>query len=41
MTKDEAKECCELGVKGSCITCDYSTFCNGKWSQGEGQSSSV
>jgi len=27
----EVESCCELGVKGSCVTCEYSCFCNGKW----------
>ncbi len=25
-------DCCEIGVKGSCVDCDYCVFCNGKWS---------
>lgn len=37
MDKIEANDCCDLGVKGSCVTCDYSTFCNGKWSHGTEQ----
>ena len=38
MSKPEIDSCCELGVKGSCITCDFTTYCNGKWSRGVGQS---
>jgi hypothetical protein len=34
MVEVEFENCCDLGVKGSCVTCDYCTFCNGKWSHG-------
>ena len=32
MNDDEINDVCELGVKGSCVTCDYNVCCNGKWS---------
>jgi hypothetical protein len=32
MKAQEIDDCCDLGVKDSCVTCDYSMFCNGKWS---------
>ena len=31
LEKQKIDECCEIGVKGSCTTCDFSSFCNGKW----------
>lgn len=37
MNQIEVEDCCDLGVKGSCITCDYSTYCNGKWSHSKSQ----
>ena len=37
MKQAEVDCCCELGVKGSCVTCDYYTYCNGKWSHKTGK----
>jgi hypothetical protein len=31
MKEAEVDDSCQLGVKGSCVTCDYRTYCNGKW----------
>jgi len=33
MEKQQKDCCCEIDVKGPCITCDFSSFCNGKWRQ--------
>jgi hypothetical protein len=41
MTESQIDCCCELGVKGSCVTCDFLQFCNGKWSRGIDQSPDV
>jgi hypothetical protein len=41
MTQTEEDSCCELGVKGSCVTCEFIHCCNGKWSRGVGQGASV
>ncbi|MGA3061557.1 MAG: hypothetical protein ABSD92_14510 [Candidatus Bathyarchaeia archaeon] len=41
MREPEADRCCDLGVMGSCVTCEFSTFCNGKWSHGISQEVSV
>ena len=30
-------ECCELGVKDPCITCEFCAFCHGKWRHGISQ----
>ena len=35
MEQEESDECCEIGVKSSCVNCDYNSFCNGKWSHHE------
>ncbi|HMK94666.1 MAG TPA: hypothetical protein VK536_04610 [Candidatus Limnocylindrales bacterium] len=37
MKQVEVENRCELGVKVSCATCDYSIFCKGKWSRRTGQ----
>jgi len=30
-------DCCDLGVKGPCVACDFSIFCKGKWSHETGR----
>ena len=37
MNQAETDDHCELGVKGSCVDCDYRAYCNGKWSRRPGQ----
>jgi hypothetical protein len=37
MKQAEVDDCCELGVKGSCVTCDFRAYCKGKWSHRTGQ----
>jgi hypothetical protein len=41
MEQTQVDTCCDLGVKGSCACCDYSIFCNGKWSYGSSQGSNA
>ena|GEM_PF-2549760 len=31
MEKQQIADCCDIDVKGSCTTCDFSSFCNDKW----------
>ncbi len=31
MSEPEVESNCELGVKGSCVTCEFIPFCKGKW----------
>ena len=32
MEKATIENHCDLGIKDSCITCEFMCFCNGKWS---------
>ena len=32
MEQPQIDDCCDIGVKGTCLTCDYIVFCSGKWS---------
>jgi len=41
MKQVEVDDRCELGVKGPCVTCDYRTYCNGKWSHRTGKGASA
>lgn len=37
MEQNQVDNCNELGVKTACASCDYSVYCNGKWSHGSSQ----
>ena len=41
MSEPEVESCCELGVKGSCVTCEFSPFCKGKWKHATSQDASA
>ncbi|MGA3060659.1 MAG: hypothetical protein ABSD92_09855 [Candidatus Bathyarchaeia archaeon] len=41
MEQLEVDNCCESGVKGSCVTCKHSTYCNSQWNHGTGQATNT
>jgi hypothetical protein len=41
MAQSELEDFCELEVQGSCVTCEFITFCNGKWRNGTRHGASV
>ena len=41
MNQPKIESCCELGVEGACATCEFISFCNGRWSRGASQGASA